>query len=169
MRSGERVRRHLRGRGGELDLRRRYQREWRAADRLQNQGGCGGRRLLVRHLSFEVFLFNDPATTEIYTLSLHDALPICTVRPTSRDLGSISPVKAMRQPSTVEKPFSSLSALATVADAASGSSIGTLSVPFKSSMLVAPASKRRLLGKGRIWFSGSKAIRTVERIFVPMS
>src|SRR5688572_32382589 len=24
-----------------------------------------------------LFLFNDPATTEIYTLSLHDALPIC--------------------------------------------------------------------------------------------
>src|SRR3990167_11268828 len=24
-----------------------------------------------------VFFFNDPATTEIYTLSLHDALPIC--------------------------------------------------------------------------------------------
>src|SRR5688572_32552201 len=24
-----------------------------------------------------VFIFNDPATTEIYTLSLHDALPIC--------------------------------------------------------------------------------------------
>src|SRR5436853_1388550 len=33
-----------------------------------------------------VFFFNDAATTEIYTLSLHDALPICpaatTVRPT---------------------------------------------------------------------------------------
>src|SRR5688572_31787875 len=29
-----------------------------------------------RHLSF--FSFNDPATTEIYTLSLHDALPIYT-------------------------------------------------------------------------------------------
>src|SRR5207253_9567486 len=28
------------------------------------------------------FFFNDPATTEIYTLSLHDALPICS--PTSR-------------------------------------------------------------------------------------
>src|SRR5690348_17966209 len=27
------------------------------------------------HLLF--FFFNDPATTEIYTLSLHDALPIC--------------------------------------------------------------------------------------------
>src|SRR5438067_8204418 len=25
------------------------------------------------------FFFNDPATTEIYTLSLHDALPICHV------------------------------------------------------------------------------------------
>src|SRR5438445_13363751 len=30
------------------------------------------------------FFFNDPATTEIYTLSLHDALPICNLpRPTS--------------------------------------------------------------------------------------
>src|SRR2546427_3804597 len=27
--------------------------------------------------SFFFFFFNDPATTEIYTLSLHDALPIC--------------------------------------------------------------------------------------------
>src|SRR5438034_1810796 len=27
-------------------------------------------------LLFFIFFFNDPATTEIYTLSLHDALPI---------------------------------------------------------------------------------------------
>src|SRR2546430_9736681 len=27
-----------------------------------------------------IFFFNDTATTEIYTLSLHDALPICTGR-----------------------------------------------------------------------------------------
>src|SRR3712207_9589447 len=27
------------------------------------------------------FFFNDTATTEIYTLSLHDALPICVVGP----------------------------------------------------------------------------------------
>ena len=26
------------------------------------------------------FFFNDTATTEIYTLSLHDALPICVVK-----------------------------------------------------------------------------------------
>src|SRR5690606_39506544 len=30
--------------------------------------------------SFPIFFFNDPATTEIYTLSLHDALPICLRR-----------------------------------------------------------------------------------------
>src|SRR3712207_9378969 len=28
----------------------------------------------------DYFFFNDTATTEIYTLSLHDALPICTAR-----------------------------------------------------------------------------------------
>src|SRR5256885_8803390 len=31
------------------------------------------------HLPFIVFFFNDTATTEIYTLSLHDALPISAV------------------------------------------------------------------------------------------
>ena len=35
-------------------------------------GGCGG------GVGGVVFFFNDTATTEIYTLSLHDALPICT-------------------------------------------------------------------------------------------
>jgi len=30
---------------------------------------------------FFFFFFNDTATTEIYTLSLHDALPILTVVP----------------------------------------------------------------------------------------
>src|SRR5437764_3857048 len=36
-------------------------------------------------LYFFFFFFNDPATTEIYTLSLHDALPIFGWTP-SRDL-----------------------------------------------------------------------------------
>src|SRR5215216_7094981 len=36
-------------------------------------------------LSFSFFFFNDTATTEIYTLSLHDALPIsCRARPPPR-------------------------------------------------------------------------------------
>src|SRR5256885_3856532 len=37
--------------------------------------------LLLRHLPFSFFFFfNDTATTEIYTLSLHDALPISVSR-----------------------------------------------------------------------------------------
>src|SRR5258708_10683783 len=32
---------------------------------------------LLTHPIFSFFFFNDTATTEIYTLSLHDALPIC--------------------------------------------------------------------------------------------
>src|SRR5258708_22943668 len=33
---------------------------------------------------FFIFFFNDTATTEIYTLSLHDALPICHPTPEMR-------------------------------------------------------------------------------------
>src|SRR5476651_2050076 len=33
------------------------------------------------------FFFNDTATTEIYTLSLHDALPICARRPRAGERG----------------------------------------------------------------------------------
>src|SRR5206468_13067248 len=33
-------------------------------------------RIFRLHLSFVLFFFNDTATTDIYTLSLHDALPI---------------------------------------------------------------------------------------------
>src|SRR5256886_12018329 len=31
---------------------------------------------MISTVSFHIFFFNDTATTEIYTLSLHDALPI---------------------------------------------------------------------------------------------
>src|SRR3989449_7830834 len=37
--------------------------------------------MLILSLYFFFFFFNDTATTEIYTLSLHDALPIFTGRP----------------------------------------------------------------------------------------
>src|SRR5947209_19623150 len=36
----------------------------------------GRRHISLPHLVYHVFFFNDTATTEIYTLSLHDALPI---------------------------------------------------------------------------------------------
>src|SRR2546430_10652860 len=32
---------------------------------------------MISHVMSFFFFFNDTATTEIYTLSLHDALPIC--------------------------------------------------------------------------------------------
>src|SRR5258708_39557697 len=35
--------------------------------------------ILVHHFFFSFFFFNDTATTEIYTLSLHDALPISAI------------------------------------------------------------------------------------------
>src|SRR2546422_9995089 len=42
-----------------------------------------------RHLLLLFFFFNDTATTEIYTLSLHDALPISLhVRVTERPAGA---------------------------------------------------------------------------------
>src|SRR2546430_10596165 len=34
----------------------------------------------IRHILHNLFFFNDTATTEIYTLSLHDALPISSPR-----------------------------------------------------------------------------------------
>src|SRR2546430_12966791 len=47
-----------------------------------------------------LFFFNDTATTEIYTLSLHDALPIlrlvCTV--TSWSVGGGTPSNSLRSP-----------------------------------------------------------------------
>src|ERR1039458_5582483 len=52
------------------------------ACRHDDGDGAGGpvifRRQLIPHAAFNFpfFFFNDTATTEIYTLSLHDALPI---------------------------------------------------------------------------------------------
>src|SRR5260221_9185793 len=42
--------------------------------------------MMLYLLFFFFFFFNDTATTEIYTLSLHDALPICPIRSESRAL-----------------------------------------------------------------------------------
>src|SRR5215203_7461177 len=52
------------------------------------------------------FFFNDTATTEIYTLSLHDALPICSVvrRPPRRQHGS----RSLPRPSRSEEHTSEL-------------------------------------------------------------
>src|SRR5438094_9929793 len=49
------------------------------------------------HVVFVFFFFNDTATTEIYTLSLHDALPISrqdAVGPAARGLAPVVDVDA---------------------------------------------------------------------------
>src|SRR3712207_6965817 len=43
-----------------------------------------------------IFFFNDTATTEIYTLSLHDALPICEARTFGSKLTSAPPEARFR-------------------------------------------------------------------------
>src|SRR2546427_10404075 len=45
------------------------------------------RHFIVTFLDALFFFFNDTATTEIYTLSLHDALPICFSSPFHLDTG----------------------------------------------------------------------------------
>src|SRR6266496_6818785 len=60
---------------------------------------------------FFFFLFNDTATTEIYTLSLHDALPISATpfvapqsAPAVPPLGTISAARRSWLPSPVPSP-----------------------------------------------------------------
>src|SRR2546425_368584 len=52
------------------------------------------------------FFFNDTATTEIYTLSLHDALPILTL-----DVGKPTDTDRVMVPMTAEMPLSRLTML----------------------------------------------------------
>src|SRR2546422_11721721 len=59
--------------------------------------------LITLHLLFFLFFFNDTATTEIYTLSLHDALPISSAASTrrgTRDSCSDSITNGVQQVST---------------------------------------------------------------------
>src|SRR3712207_7335549 len=43
-----------------------------------------------------IFFFNDTATTEIYTLSLHDALPICQLASPRTETASRRPRRRLR-------------------------------------------------------------------------
>src|SRR6195952_3096335 len=61
----------------------------RAALATGGEAGRESTRLNSRHLgiSYAGFFFNDTAPTEIYPLSLHDALPICSLVRSPRDVG----------------------------------------------------------------------------------
>src|SRR5260370_29353784 len=56
-----------------------------------------------------VFFFNDTATTEIYTLSLHDALPICREGvPTARNMASAARMAAADSLAKDNRPAATL-------------------------------------------------------------
>src|SRR3989442_14796598 len=74
------------------DARARKGHRLRAAHRIVSNVYRGGPRTGRRRSEADVFFFNDTATTEIYALSLHDALPICKVgslRSGDRDAGEV--------------------------------------------------------------------------------
>src|SRR5438094_8617304 len=65
-------------------------------------------------LIFFFFFFNDTATTEIYTLSLHDALPICGAdrhephlarHPRHRPRDGIEDVRSEEHTSELQSPY----------------------------------------------------------------
>src|SRR3712207_9580462 len=60
-----------------------------------------------------LFFFNDTATTEIYTLSLHDALPICVDRHRSQPPNSTAWARFCSTRRTVLLPPSSSSSIQT--------------------------------------------------------
>src|SRR5262249_60434701 len=81
-------------------------------------------------LTHLVFFFNDPATTEIYTLSLHDALPILSAAdlppsPTkSSNLSETAEVPACNVPSRSPLPALAIAPETKLGTASSG--LGTL-------------------------------------------
>src|SRR5687768_18592995 len=60
--------------------------------------------MLSINVLFSFFFFNDTATTEIYTLSLHDALPISSSPPPSRPL-SIRTTQTRYRPRWSSRPL----------------------------------------------------------------
>src|SRR2546426_1991301 len=69
---------------------------------------CGIVRTSLLRLGFVLFFFNDTATTEIYTLSLHDALPISTsMLPLKSSRACVSAAPAIGR-STARAPVNSM-------------------------------------------------------------
>src|SRR5690242_21167361 len=80
--------------------------------------------LLAVHVSILFFFFNDTATTEIYTLSLHDALPIYNNTVGMGDAG----IKSAIQGSNVPNPDEAVPSFVSGAMAKAGKGLleGTL-------------------------------------------
>src|SRR5438034_5563006 len=71
--------------------------------------------LLFHSLSFPLFFFfNDTATTEIYTLSLHDALPIHSAGPSTRAILFVRVLACSRSPRFADRKSTRLNSSHTV-------------------------------------------------------
>src|SRR3712207_6775108 len=67
------------------------------------------------NISYAVFCLNDPATTEIYTLSLHDALPIC-IADLPRRQSFFQTIRRQRARRLPDVPFDRMQPVAAVGD-----------------------------------------------------
>src|SRR5579859_7890477 len=63
----------------------------KALDSVPAQSSCNGSPRAHSPPAAYMFFFNHTATSEIYTLSLHDALPICGQPDAEPDVGPVSP------------------------------------------------------------------------------
>src|SRR2546429_1370608 len=61
-------------------------------------------------MTFTFFFFNDTATTEIYTLSLHDALPICSGPTRGRQSARPARPRMQLRSATIDTPLNPMRA-----------------------------------------------------------
>src|SRR2546430_15496945 len=64
---------------------------------------CPGGMVRRARLAVVFFFFNDTATTEIYTLSLHDALPIWSLPAAIRSIPSETSIPTQNRPRSVAR------------------------------------------------------------------
>src|SRR6266508_2425451 len=99
-----------------------------------------------RRIRFFFFFFNDTATTEIYTLSLHDALPICR---------SLAWAARISVSSVMYVDWTQPARPASVASARSLTSAASRNAFASAAVGVLPAA-------GEVFLAGTAAQRTAE-------
>src|SRR5437016_13492034 len=82
----------------------------RFSSTIRLSASCSAILVCSSHLSF-LFFFNDTATTEIYTLSLHDALPILPWRWLPRYIFTASQIRCSLTSARSEEHTSELQSL----------------------------------------------------------
>src|SRR5688572_32725464 len=81
------------------------------------------------------FFFNDPSTTEIYTLSLHDALPISRSSRSARTAPCASTSGSSRRPTSTSPPRSASTGSARISTSSSRSEEHTSELQSQSNLV----------------------------------